>query len=123
MAVNTSNLEGYTVFSSVSLNGSGATLAAKDLNVSRYTSTGTLMAQEVWASLVSAPAVNVLSRITAAAITHSGTTSNTSFIPANLPTGGFIFSVVSGTQNGATLAYNSGTTVYVFYSAVSAAQK
>ena len=120
---NTSNLEGYTVFSSVSLNGSGATLQALDLNVSRFTSTGTLIGQEVWASLVSAPAVNVLSALTAKNITISGTTSNTSFIPANLPTGGFIFSVVSGTQNGATLAYSSGTTVYVFYSAVSAAQK
>ena len=165
MAQNTNNLEDYTVFSSVSLNGSGATLKAKDFSASRFTSTGTLIAQEVWAStvssskytsagtlistevwgsttssskytsagtlisqevwasLVSAPAINALSRITSAAFTVSGTTSNTSFIPANLPTGGFIFSVVSGTQNGATLAYNSGTTVYVFYSAVSAAQK
>ena len=123
MAQNTNNLEGYTNFSSVSLVGSGATLQALDINASRYTSTGTLIAQEVWASLVSAPGQAISSTLTANNISISATTSNASFIPANLPTGGFIFSVISGTQNGATLAYNSGTTVYVFYSAVSAAQK
>lgn len=40
MPSNTTNLEGYTVYSSVSLNGSGATLKAKDIVVGSTLSVG-----------------------------------------------------------------------------------
>lgn len=53
MAVNTANLEGYTVLSSLSLNGSGATLKAVDITASTVSGSGTNKFAVVSASTVS----------------------------------------------------------------------
>ena len=57
MTVNTAQLEDYTVFSSVSLNGSGATLKANDIVASTFSATGTNKFAVVSASTVSGTVV------------------------------------------------------------------
>jgi hypothetical protein len=113
MTVNTANLEDYTTFSSVSLNGSGATLKALDLNVSRFTSTGTLIAQEVWASLVSAPAV-ATSTLTANKFFFSSSTTAQSASTVKVADAQLIISVLSLTTNGAAIYFRSGNSTYVW---------
>ncbi len=89
MAVNTANLESYTVFSSVSLNGSGATLAANTVSTSTA----------IFTNLVG-----------------SGFTVGSSATTGGLADGAFQFSVLSLTTNGATIRYRSGATIYTFVS-------
>ena len=61
MAQNTNQLEDYTVFSSVSLNGSGATLKALDIVASTFSATGTNKFAVVSASTVSGAVVTTQS--------------------------------------------------------------
>ena len=89
MPSNTTNLEGYTVFSSVSLAGSGSTLLAQDV-----TSRGSFVAN--WASITSAAFAGGASMTTLAAATAA-------------PDGGF---GIVFRASGLSIVYRSGSTIY-----------
>lgn len=95
MPSNTTNLEGYTVFSSVSLAGSGATLQAQDQTVTRSASVGTL----------------TFTNLAGSAFTVGSSATTRTFAD-----GTFQFSVLSLTTNGAALRFRSGQTIYTFAS-------
>ncbi len=125
MAVNTSNLEGYTVFSSVSLNGSGATLQAKDFKgstlslsgtatISALSSAKTFIAQEVWASILSGAVKASQLTMPASGLYFSSGTTAQSASTAKVGDGQFIISVLSLTTNGAALYYRSGNSTWVW---------
>lgn len=132
MPVNTEYIDGVTVLSSVSLNGSGATLSALAIVGSNLSTSGKVV---VPAGTAIAPTVTFASeqslgfyRSAASvlalsyghlqgSISYSGNTASTSATTANQTVQGSLrVSILSLTTNGAEIAVRSGNTTWKFAS-------